>query len=100
MARLFYNKNKNDVVIFDLNEGSTSIGRNTENDVVLSDKSVSKKHALITLQGNSDAGVRVQIADLHSTNGTYVNNRKVTYQVLSDKDEIRIGKIELIFSIT
>ena len=98
MPRLFYEKNKNDVVIYDLMEGSTSLGRHPENNIVLDDKSVSKKHALITVQENDNGNTRVQIADLHSTNGTYINNNKTTYHVLSHQDEIRIGKIVLIYS--
>lgn len=98
MARLFYNKNQNDVVMYNLPEGSTSIGRLPENHVVLADKSVSKKHALITVQGDDTGDLRVQIADLHSTNGTFVNRRKITYRVLEDKDEIRIGNVILTYS--
>lgn len=98
MPRLFYQKHENDVVIYELSEGSISLGRHPDNDIILNDKSVSKKHALITVQTNEDGKTRVQIADLHSKNGTYINKLKTTYHVLANNDEIRIGKSVLIYS--
>jgi len=77
-----------------LSEGSTSIGRGPANDITLDDKSVSKRHALITLQILKNGDSKVQITDLHSTNGTFVNGNRVTYHTLEDSDQLSIGTVQ------
>lgn len=79
---------------YKLEEGSTSIGRGSSNDIVLTDKSVSKRHALITYQKMNDGNCKVQIADLHSTNGTIVNGNRISYQTLEDGDQLSIGTVQ------
>lgn len=69
-----------------------SIGRTNENDIVLENRGVSRKHAMIEF--NNNAAV---IIDNESLNGTFVNNRKVTEEVLRDQDVIMIGKYSLIY---
>ncbi|KPK53002.1 MAG: hypothetical protein AMJ59_26305 [Gammaproteobacteria bacterium SG8_31] len=68
------------------------IGRHSFNDISLRDNSVSRHHAIIV----PDGGAWV-IVDLNSTNGTSVNDRPVRQQALSDGDEIRIGRFDLLF---
>jgi len=70
-----------------------SIGRTSDNDIVLDNRSVSRKHALIEINGPSAI-----IMDNDSLNGTFVNDRKVTEENLRDKDRISIGKYDLIFN--
>ena len=69
-----------------------SIGRTTENDIVLENRGVSRKHAMIEF--NETAAV---IIDNESLNGTFVNNRKISEEVLRDEDIITIGKYSLIY---
>jgi len=69
-----------------------SIGRTPDNDIVLNNKAVSRKHALIEFNENS-----ALIIDNESLNGTFVNSRKITEEVLKDNDEITIGKFNLIY---
>ena len=69
-----------------------SIGRTNENDIVLENRGVSRKHAMIEF--NNNAAV---IIDNESLNGTFVNNRKVAEEVLRDDDIIMIGKYSLIY---
>lgn len=69
-----------------------SIGRTNENDIVLENRGVSRKHAMIEF--NNNAAV---IIDNESLNGTFVNNRKVTEEVLRDQDVIMIGKYSLVY---
>ena len=78
----------------ELLEGSTSIGRSPTSDITINDKSVSKRHALITLQSMKNGDVKIQIADLHSTNGTFVNGDRIKYHTLSDTDQISIGTVQ------
>lgn len=65
-----------------------SIGRDLSNDVVLRDDLTSRNHALIRLQGDT----AYYLADLGSSNGTYLNGNPVAVpQLLKSGDEIRIG---------
>ncbi|HEX2896615.1 MAG TPA: FHA domain-containing protein [candidate division Zixibacteria bacterium] len=69
-----------------------TIGRTTDNDIVLENRGVSRKHAMIEF--NENAAV---IIDNESLNGTFVNNRKINEEVLRDADIITIGKYSLIY---
>jgi len=69
-----------------------SIGRTPDNDIVLDNRGVSRKHAQIEFNNNS-----ALIIDNESLNGTFVNNRKVSEEVLKDNDTINIGKFTLLF---
>lgn len=68
------------------------IGRDPQNDLVLDDRRVSRKHAEIRLRLG-----RYTLYDLQSTNGTYVNGRRVAEKVLEDGDTISVGGLELMF---
>jgi len=69
-----------------------SIGRTSDNDIVLDNRGVSRKHAQIEFNG--EAAV---IIDNESLNGTFVNNRKINEEILNDRD-ITIGKYNLEYS--
>ena len=70
-----------------------TIGRKDGNSIVLLDQHVSGNHAEIIVRNN-----KVYLEDLHSTNGTFLNGKRISGKVqLSNKDEITIGK--LIFKI-
>ncbi|RME28187.1 MAG: FHA domain-containing protein, partial [Candidatus Zixiibacteriota bacterium] len=69
-----------------------TIGRTNENDIVLENRGVSRKHAIIEF--NDNAAV---IIDNESLNGTFVNNRRITEEVLRDSDIVTIGKYQLIY---
>jgi len=70
-----------------------SIGRTSDNDIVLDNRGVSRKHAQIEFNG--EAAV---IIDNESLNGTFVNNRKINEEILNDRDVITIGKYNLEYS--
>jgi ABC-type multidrug transport system ATPase subunit len=63
------------------------IGRATDNEIVVSDLSVSRYHA--ELRRDSRGGY--EIADLSSHNGTYVNGQRVTSAPVTEADIISIG---------
>lgn len=69
-----------------------SIGRTNDNDIVLENRGVSRKHAIIEF--NDNAAVLI---DNESLNGTFVNNRKIGEEVLRDEDVIMIGKYSLVY---
>jgi len=69
-----------------------SIGRTDDNDIVLDDSSVSRRHAKITKDGD-----RYLLADLGSHNGTALNDVFIRSAPLKDGDQIKIGEIRLKF---
>lgn len=70
-----------------------AVGRAVDNDLVLDDPSLSRKHAKLRRLG----GGRLDVADVNSANGTYVNGRKVDRAQLGPGDTLRFG--ELIFRL-
>jgi len=76
---------------FELATGSLLVGRLPECDVVLEDGLASRMHARISVQDT-----HVIIEDLHSTNGIYVNERRVVRgTVLRQGDRILLGATEI-----
>jgi hypothetical protein len=65
-----------------------NLGRAPDNTIVISDPTVSSRHARLYLQGN-----QWYIQDLGSTNGTFVNNLRVTQHPIRIGDQIRLGAI-------
>lgn len=70
-----------------------TIGRAVESDIVITSKRVSREHAHVQRQGR-----RMVLADLGSTNGTFLNNERLLAPVeLRDGDCVSIGDVELTF---
>ena len=68
------------------------IGRSSTNDCVFTNPSVSKMHAMLTLDSDGQHGM---LKDLNSTNGTYVNGYRIqTDTKVSYTDKIRFGSEE------
>lgn len=63
------------------------IGRSSQTDFPIDQESVSRQHVRITFDGQ-----RHVLEDLASTNGTFVNDAKRSHSVLSDGDQIKIGR--------
>ncbi len=77
------------------NQRTFRIGRHPENDFVLQESWISRKHAMIQQESNQ----QYHIIDLGSANGTFVNGtRIVTPTPLHTGDIIALGKTELIFT--
>jgi len=75
----------------DLREGEVTLGRSRGCGVVLRDPSVSRGHALLSVRQG-----RVTLQDLRSSNGTYVNGKRLDKEtVLEDGDRLVIGETEL-----
>ena len=76
---------------YELKDGKTSIGRAVTNDIVLEDAAASRNHAEFRVD---EAGKKISIVDLDSTNGTFVNHVRITGEcVLTAHDVIRIGQV-------
>ena len=68
------------------------IGKGTDNDYVANDSTVSRKHASITV---TDDG-RIVLKDLNSTNGTFVNGKRIQSEVvLQPNDVVLLGRYNL-----
>ncbi len=75
-----------------LEKAVTTIGSVPGNDVVLSDRGVSRKHVGIRkVEGG------YELADFGSTNGVYVNGEKMPRKRLDVGDVIRVGNTEIVF---
>jgi diguanylate cyclase (GGDEF)-like protein len=75
-----------------LGKAPFEIGRSSSNDLFIDQESISRHHARISFDGTS-----YWVADLGSTNGTYVNDELVREQRLRDGDQVRIGRSILKF---
>ena len=70
----------------------TTLGRRAYNDIVIDNLAVSGEHAVLHMTGGE-----VEIEDLNSTNGTYVNALAVQRQALKDNDVIEVGGCRIHF---
>jgi pSer/pThr/pTyr-binding forkhead associated (FHA) protein len=77
---------------FLLEKEIVTIGRNPGNDICIDNLAVSSFHAKIIKQGDNYI-----IEDLKSTNGTFLNKKKIIKAALNDNDSIIIGKHTLTF---
>ena len=71
------------------------LGRSSSSDVAVSDINVSRSHAEIRYESRGQWA----ITDLGSTNGTYLNGKRITTAPLNEGDRIKVGTIELVFSL-
>ncbi|WP_298815966.1 FhaA domain-containing protein [Chloroflexus sp.] len=69
-----------------------TIGRGLDNDIILEDTRVSRKHAQLRYRQR-----RFWLTDLGSTNGTFVNDERIAERALRDGDRVSLGGLELIF---
>src|SRR5215469_5484282 len=74
----------------ELNVDKTTIGRVEDNTFQIADPSVSSHHCEILLRGTE-----VVIKDLNSTNGTFINDEKISESVLKPGQTLRLGQIEM-----
>ncbi len=72
----------------------TRIGRGVDNEIVLDTKHISRYHAVL-LAGP----VHTSIEDLNSTNGVFVNNKRIARQVLKDGDRVTVGRTQFRFTV-
>ncbi|MGW1029561.1 FHA domain-containing protein [Streptomyces sp. NPDC002577] len=71
----------------------TTAGRHPQSDIFLDDVTVSRRH--VEFRRGVDGSFTV--ADVGSLNGTYVNRERIDSVVLSNGDEVQIGKYRLVF---
>ena len=79
---------------YPLRGAQVTIGRHPDADIFLDDVTVSRDHARVVREGDDWV-----IVDEGSLNGTYVNRHRGERAVLSDGDELQIGKYKLTFIV-
>ena len=77
-------------VTYNIQNLPVTLGRDRDNDIPLTDGSVSRHHAKITLQKK-----KLYIEDLDSANGTHVNGQKIKSSLLKSGDSIKLGSYQL-----
>lgn len=77
----------------EITEPITTLGRDKDNNIVIADPMLSRKHCLIERDGN-----RYKIVDLKSANGTFVNGVRIKSRDLKVEDRIKIGDTVIFFS--
>ena len=87
MAKIFVTLDDNLIKIVPLLKERMTLGRRPYNDIVVDNLAVSGEHAALQAIGNE-----YYIEDLNSTNGTYINGKKIKRQILHAGDSIEIGK--------
>ena len=89
-AVLVVNRGPNPGFQFALHQAVTTAGRGPRSGIFLDDLTVSRHHAEFHLERGE-----LQVVDIGSLNGTYVNGQPIDSAVLSNGDEIQMGKFRL-----
>jgi hypothetical protein len=76
----------------ELKPGRLVIGRTPDNDLQIDSKFISRHHCHIVTQADS-----CLIEDLNSTNGIYVQSKRVRRYNLNDGDVVQIGQHEIMY---
>ena len=73
-----------------LEPGHNKLGREADNDCIIHDNAASSHHADVYFDKSSNS---VTLRDLGSTNGTFVNGKRIKeFAILQHEDQIRIGR--------
>ncbi|WP_156782635.1 FHA domain-containing protein [Acidihalobacter yilgarnensis] len=90
MAKLILSRDMHVLEEFPLEKECMTIGRKPDNDIQVNDRAISGYHCqIITVLNDSF------LEDLQSTNGTFVNTRRITKYALRDGDLINLGTHQL-----
>lgn len=90
MPYLAFNLNDGNEFVFDILEERLSIGRDVKNDIVIDNTYISGFHAEFIRQ--ADGGY--ELVDLKSSNGTFVNGKRIDRARVKGGDKIRFGQLD------
>jgi general secretion pathway protein A len=77
---------------FELPIGRTIIGRTSDNDLQIASKFISRHHAQISTRADG-----CTLEDLNSTNGVFIDSKRVQQHLLADGDVIQLGEHKLVY---
>ena len=92
MAKLILKFNNQVIDHIELTQGDMKIGRKATNDIFVDNLAVSGEHANIFTIGDDSF-----VQDLGSTNGTFVNNKRITKHHLKNGDIVTVGKHTMVY---
>jgi hypothetical protein len=87
MAKLIVTLDDKLINVVSIDKNRITLGRRPYNDILVDNLAVSGEHAAIQA-----IGAEFYIEDLNSTNGTYINGKKMKRQILQNGDQIELGK--------
>jgi hypothetical protein len=90
VAKLIISRDAQIVREVELGVGRITLGRHPHNDIVIAHPAASAHHAAVTSDG---AGATLE--DLGSSNGTFVNSKRVTRAALADRDRVAIAGVQI-----
>ena len=90
--RLILTKDGKTIRVLTVDQPRVIIGRSPHNDLQVESSFVSRHHAMLIRNGNATF-----LMDLNSTNGTTVNSRRISNQVLMHNDIISLGSHRIKF---
>jgi len=94
VAKLMDLTNEKDIKEYVITENTTTVGRIVSNDIYLSNEMVSGHHAKILKVQNN-----YFLEDVGSTNGTFVNGKRLRKCVLKDGDKVTFGLYKMVFQV-
>jgi len=93
MSITFIAKTTKGKLDFSSEKDFVTIGRSNTNDIAIEDPSISRKHCVFEKEGET-----FYITDLNSSNGTYINGKKVTVKSpVQMTDNVIIGRVQFSF---
>jgi hypothetical protein len=92
MAKIIIKFNNEVIDHIDLRQGDMKIGRKPGCEIMIDNLAISGEHANIFTVGEDSF-----IQDMGSTNGTFINNKKITKHHLKNGDAVVIGKHTLVY---
>jgi len=78
--------------VYQLDRSRLVVGREPKCEIQIDNLGISREHCAFSQRGEA-----FLVQDLNSSNGTYVNGKKITEHFLNNDDEIIIGKYRLVF---
>ncbi|MFO0896439.1 MAG: ATP-binding protein [Pirellulales bacterium] len=94
MPSLFVIRGRNQGARFELTEELSSLGRDGSSDLQVNDTEVSRRHAQLRRDGG-----HYLLSDLGSSNGTYLNGRRIEdEQPLASGDQVQIGGTLMLYT--
>ncbi len=94
MIKLELKFKKNVLKKIETEKSEITIGRSPNTDIQIDNLAVSNQHARLIIQKG-----QYTVEDLNSTNGTLLNNKKISKAILKHNDIVAVGKHTLVINL-